>query len=210
MDVKNLLIFFLNKYSILDRIILMRDGFLEIDMVLSGLSVACKRAIHGGEVGLWMFLWMLMDDYIDYIKRIWFCGWFNCDVYGKAGLLISACCSKVTLVCFVLAELDTTHYSCEVFRGASTNHTLASTTLVASASLPRSTPLLPQPSAYNIVLEEALANLPWIHLGSTKLWQQAQNLSQNCGIQFTLIHHAGAFSHGMGRAKQVAVTRWSW
>ena len=28
-----------NQYSILDRAILMRDGFLEIDMVFSGLSV---------------------------------------------------------------------------------------------------------------------------------------------------------------------------
>jgi len=36
MDVKNLMNI-LDNYSRLDRTILMRDGFLEIDMVLSGL-----------------------------------------------------------------------------------------------------------------------------------------------------------------------------
>mgnify|MGYP000736606516 CR=1 FL=1 len=38
MDVKNLMNI-LDNYSRLDRTILMRDGFLEIDMVLSGFSV---------------------------------------------------------------------------------------------------------------------------------------------------------------------------
>lgn len=105
-----------------------------------------------------------------------FWGRFMMFNYGQVGLPISAWCCQMSLVGFVLAELDTTPASAK-----------------SSAELPRITPsrnrdagteytpLLPQPSADNNVLEKTWAI--WVQQNITKLKQLAQNLGQTLGCK---------------------------
>ena len=107
---------------------------------------------------------------------IGFWGRFMMFNYGQVALPISAWCCQMSLVGFVLAELDTTPASAK-----------------SSAELPRITPsrnrdagteytpLLPQPSADNNVLEKTWAI--WVQQNITKLKQPAQNLGQTLGCK---------------------------